>query len=152
MGWKHHKFPIGTLKTSDFFAPNLGCLCRKPRYFSSQKSDVFGFRTLFYAEIPGFSPFLPRNPQSPTLVFSLPGSPSPGLRSPSQRPKISNYSDKISSLLFKAINKKNISSEEKYSVSVSFVYRGSGFFCFCFFQQVQAFSGEPVPLRKRQKP
>ena len=107
MGWKHHKFPIETLKTSDFFAPNLGCLCRKPRYFSSQKSDVFGFRTPFYAEIPGFSPSLPRNPQSPTLVFSLPGSPSPGLRSPSQRPKISNYSDKISSLLFKAINKKN---------------------------------------------
>ena len=72
MGWKHHKFPIETLKTSDFFAPNLGCLCCKPRYFSSQKSDVFGFRTLFYAEIPGFSPFLPRNPQSPTLVFSPP--------------------------------------------------------------------------------
>ena len=130
MGWKHHKFPIETLKTSDFFAPNLGCLCCKPRNFPSKKSDVFGFRTLFYAEIPGFSPFLPRNPQSPTLVFSPPGSPSPGLRSPSQRPKISNYSDKISILLFKAINLKNISSEEKYSVSVSFAYRGSVFLLF----------------------
>ena len=72
MGWKHHKFPIETLKTSEFFVPNLGCLCPKLRNFSSQKSDVFGFRTLFYAEIPGFSPFLPRNPQSPTLVFSPP--------------------------------------------------------------------------------
>ena len=98
-----------------------------------------------------FALFAPKSPISNPCFFSS-GSPSPGLRSPSQRPKISNYSDKISSLLFKAINKKNISSEEKYSVSVSFVYRGSGFFCFCFFQQVQAFSGEPVPLRKRQKP
>ena len=148
MGWKHHKFPIGTLKTSDFFAPNLGCLCRKPRYFSSQKSDVFGFRTPFYAEIPGFSPFLPRNPQSPTLVFSLPGSPSPGLRSPSQRPKISNYSDKISILLFKAINIKNISSQEKYSVSVSFVYRRNVFLFSSRHKVTWRTSPPPMPFEK----
>ena len=76
-----------------------------------------------------FALFAPKSPISNPCFFSS-GSPSPGLRSPSQRPKTSNYSDKISILLFKAINTKNISSEEKYSVSVSFVYRGNVFLLF----------------------
>ena len=121
MGWKHHKFPIGTLKTSDFFAPNLGCLCRKPRNFPSQKSDVFGFRTLFYAEIPGFSPFLPRNPQSPTLVFSPPVPPLLGSEALLSAPKS------------QIILTKSPSSSSR------------GFLCFCLFQKQCLFSSNIFP-------
>ena len=121
MGWKHHKFPIETLKTSDFFAPNLGCLCPKPRYFPSKKSDVFGFRTLFYAEIPGFSPFLPRNPQSPTLVFSPPVPPLLGSEALLSAPKS------------QIILTKSPSSSSR------------GFLCFCLFQKQCLFSSNIFP-------